>query len=689
MIARVALPIPRAAPFDYEVPPELPVAVGDRVLVPFGTRRLWGIVVGLAPEPSFPGRVLPIEATAGPSLPPAAIELIERVSRHAFVGHGLALARLVPAPSRARTREVELAIEPDAAPPLLAGLARRAPAQARVLAAVRAGTTRVAELRQIPGGGRAMGMLLRKGLLRPRRLPFSYREEGKTVTLNPAQRAAVEAIRAGIGSGTEYLLFGPPGSGKTEVYLQAVTAVWAQGRTSLLLVPEVSLLPQLWARAGKALGAAPETYFGELPPGERWEAWHGALAGAVRCAVGTRSAAFLPLPDLGLIALDEEGEPAYKQEEMAPYYHARTVAELRAEREGAAVVLGAAAPSVETYFRAEQGEIELLALPERVVGASPEVRVSPRDDAVIGPILQEAIWRHLGGGGQVLLFINRRGFYTGAACRCRSILRCPDCEIPLVFHLADRAFRCHACGRAVQDPSCPACGETRFHLFGVGTERVEHEARRLFPTATVARLDADTARDRDRILAAVARGEIQILVGAQMVGKGLDFPGISLVGIVNADQLLSTPDFRAAERTYQLIAGAAGRAGRGERPGEVVVQSDQPDYYAIRCALEGDYATFYAEELRYRESLRYPPFVRLVRMVATGRGAETRAAALADDLLGHGFEVLGPARLFPRRGVPRAQLLIRGQADVVNRLAEVLPQPPPWLKVDPDPMWLG
>ncbi|MFH1609852.1 MAG: primosomal protein N' [Candidatus Bipolaricaulota bacterium] len=688
MIARVALPIPRAAPFDYEVPPDLPMAVGHRVRVPLGTHHLWGIVVELVDEPTFPGRLLRIESSSGPSLPVSMIELTERVARGSFVAHGLALARLVPPPSRARTREVELAVPPDVARQAAEALARRAPAQARTLAAVTAGTTRIEDLRRLPGGTRAVGLLLRKGVLRSRHLPFSYREERKEFALNPDQRTAVEAIRAGIGKGGKYLLFGPAGSGKTEVYLRSVAEAVGQGKEALLLAPEVSLLPQLWARAERALGSLPGTYFGELPPGERWRAWQGAMRGDIRCAVGTRSAVFLPLQDLGLVALDEEGEPAYKQEEMAPYYHARAVAELRSAREGAAVVLGAAAPAVETYYRAERGELTLLRLRERVAGSLPTVRVAPRGDDVIGPVLREAITRHLSQGGQVLLFINRLGFFTGAACRCRAILRCARCEIPFVFHLADRTFRCHACGSALRDPTCPSCGEARFHLFGVGTERVEHEAKMLFPSATVARLDADTARDRDKILSALAQGEVHILVGSQMVGKGLDFPGITLVGVVNADQLLSIPDFRAGERTYQLIASAAGRAGRGARPGEVIVQSDHADYYAIRHALSEDYIRFYQEELRYRESLRYPPFSRLVRMVSEGRGAEGKAGVLAKDLLDQGFEVLGPARLFPRRGVPRAQLLVRGQEEVVDALAQAIPDLPPWLKVDPDPMWL-
>lgn len=650
---------------------------------------MWGIVVEVVSKPMFPGRLLPIEATSGPFLPPSTVSFIEEVARSSFTALGLALARLVPRPSRARTRDVEPSLPAEEVRRTTAELVRRAPVQARILAAVAEGMTKVAELRQLPGGDRAVAVLLRKGILRPRRLPFSYREERRAFALTPAQEAVVEAIRAGIGSGRRYLLFGPPGAGKTEVYLRAVAEGLDRGKAGLLLAPEVSLLPQLWARAGRVLGSPPATYFGELRPGERWETWCGAQDGRIRCVVGTRSAVFLPFPNLGVIALDEEGEPSYKQEEMAPSYHARTVAELRAEREGAAVVVGAAAPAVETYFRAEQGEIEFLRLRDRVVGAAPAVRVVPRGDEVIGPPLEAAVGGHLARGGQILLFINRRGFYTGAACRCRAILRCPECEIPLVFHLSDRAFRCHACGRTWRDPACPNCGETHFHLFGVGTERVEHEAKRLFPRATVARLDADTAQARDRILSSFANGEIQILVGAQMVGKGLDFPGISLVGIVNADQLLSAPDFRAGERSYQLIAGAAGRAGRGDRPGEVIVQSDQPDYYAIRCAVRGDYATFYREEMRYREAFRYPPFSRLVRMVAAGPGAEEKAGKLACELRGRGFEVLGPARLFPRRGIPRAQLLVRGKEDVAEALGHALPQLSPWLRVDPDPVWLG
>lgn len=692
MIARVALPIPRAAPFDYLVPSGMAVEVGHRVQVPFGRRRLWGIVVALVETTAFAGRLLPIERCAGPVLPPEAIPLLQAVADESFVSLGLVLARLVPSPSRSRAHRVALAVPAEVAEAAVQELSKRAPSQARTLAAVLAGATTSAELREIPGAARAVPALVGKGLLRTESLPFSFlfRETPKEVALTPDQEEAVAAIVAARGEGQRFLLFGPAGAGKTEVYLRAAQATVERGQGAILLEPEISLLPQLAARTRLALGQPPALYFGELSPGERWRVWDAAQAGRLSCAVGSRSAVFLPMADLGLVVLDEEGEPAYKQADMAPYYHARTVAERRAAATGAAVVLGAAAPAVDTYFRAERGEIKLLALRERVAGNPPQVRVVPRGEAVIGPELHDAMARHLAERGQILLFINRMGFFTGAACRrCQAILRCPVCAIPLVFHLTARTFRCHACGRSVPEPACSRCGGTRFRLFGVGTERVEHEARALFPHAAVARLDTETAAQREQILSALARGELQILVGTQMVGKGLDFPNITLVGVVNADQLLSVPDFRAGERTYQLIAAAIGRAGRGERPGEVIVQSDQPDYYAIRHALSADYPAFYEEEIRYRKMLSYPPFVRLVRILVEGPRAEKKAAALIGDLTKQGVEALGPAPLSPRREILRVQILVRGREDVVAAVRRVLPAPSAWAKIDPDPIWIG
>ncbi|HIP99070.1 TPA: primosomal protein N', partial [Candidatus Bipolaricaulota bacterium] len=594
MIARVALPLPKADPFDYLVPEGMEIRVGDRVLVPLGKRRLWGVVVELLVASTHPGELQRIEAGQGRVIPPRQLSLFARVAADSFVSLGLALGRLIPPQARSRAKRYRLTVSPGEAQRLLKRLQRRAPAQARALAAVLAG--------EAPPAAPARA-LLHKGLLKPEPLPFSFslREARVEPTLTPGQEQALEAISA--GEGNTFLLYGPPGAGKTEVYLRAAREVLGRGRTALLLEPEVSLLPQLWARAEAALAEEVALYFGELPAGERWRVWQGALEGGIRAAAGTRSAAFLPLPELGLVVVDEEGEPAYKQEEMAPYYHAREVARLRA-RHGAAVVLGTAAPQVETYFAAEQGEIRLLPLPERVVGTPPRVQLVPKGEEVIGPELQAAMDRHLTRGEQVLLFINRRGFFTGAACRaCGAVLRCPGCEVPLAFYLAGRVFRCHVCGRTYPRPRCSRCGGERFRLFGVGSERVEFEAKRLFPSLSVARLDTDTAPRRGEILAALARGEIDVLVGTQMVGKGLDFPRITLVGVIDADVLLSLPDFRAGERTFQLLLAAGGRAGRGPLPGEVIVQTDQPDHYAIRYAARGDYLGFYREELRFRESL--------------------------------------------------------------------------------------
>lgn len=680
MIARVALPIPRAEPFDYRVPPEVEVELGHRVRVPLGKRRLWGVVVAL--EPGAGEELLPIEETGGVLVPPEALPLFCAVAEEAFVAVGFALHRLVPPPAQSRARSYRLTIPLAEAQALAEELARRAPAQSQALLALLSG-----EQKAVVGRGAALAALAKKGLVRPEVLPFAFplREPRHEFSLTPHQEEAFRRL-AEAEPGETFLLFGPPGAGKTEVYLRAARAILAKSQAVLFLEPEVSLLPQLWARATSALEEEVAPYFGELPPGERWRVWEGVGAGRLQAACGTRSAIFLPFPKLGLVVIDEEGEPAYKQEEMAPYYHARRVAELRARREGAVVLLGAAAPQVETFYRAEKGEVELLTLPERVVGAFPNVTLVPQGEEVLSPTLQEALDRHLARGGQALLFINRRGFFTGAACRsCGSLLRCPDCGVSLVFHLPRQAFLCHVCGRAFPQPRCPTCGGEKFRLFGLGSQRVEFEVRRLFPSLTVARLDTDTARQRGEILAALARGEIDVLVGTQMVGKGLDFPRITLVGVIDADALLAIPDFRTGERAFQLLLSAAGRAGRGPWPGEVIVQTNQPQHYAIRHAMAGDYRAFYAQELGFRRALSYPPFSRLVQLVAVGKRAQERTQELLARLEKLGLEVLGPSELPPRAGVPRWQLVVKGGQGVIAQIREAVHPVPAWLQVNLDP----
>ncbi len=686
MIARVALPIPHDELFDYLVPEGLDVGVGHRVQVPLGKRAAWGIVVELLPAPTREGLQLrPLLRSAGPALPPWGIDLVAAVARRAHVTLGLALAQTVPTPARLRAGTLGLALSPADVNKALEEMRRRAPRQAAVLALVAEGRS-WEELRTVRGAPSALRALVRKGFLQPSFLPFAYREERPPPSLNHEQGQALEQVLGLVGEGKTCLLFGPPASGKTEVYLEAARAVAEERRSAVLLEPEVSLLPQLWARARGRLGFDPYAYHGGLAPGARWQAWEAALHGRLRCAVGTRSAVFLPARDLGLVVVDEESEPAYKQDERAPYYHAREVAQDRARIQGCAVLLGSAAPAVTTFHRAEIGEIGLLKLQERWGGAPPQVRAVPKSGKILGAELQEAIRRHLDHGGQVLLFLNRLGFFTGAICRgCHSLLRCPSCALGLVYH-RNRGFICHACGYSVAHPRCPTCGGDRFRLFGLGTERVEHEVKRCFPGTPVARLDSSTSRDAGGILAAVARGEVRILVGTQMIGKGLDFPGITLVGIIDADLLLGRPDYRGAERTYQVIVAAAGRAGRGTARGEVLVQTDQPDYYPIRHALTGNYGAFYQEELNYRRTLRYPPFAQLVRLVAEGPQGPQRLEKVGRAVARPGVEVLGPSPLLPRRGIPRAQLLLRGDKDLPRLLHELLPLAPTWLRVDPDPL---
>ncbi len=626
MIAFVLLPIPGTTGFDYRVPEGMTVNPGDWVEVPFGKRVLFGIVQEIRERPEYPGELQTIIRSFGPALPPRFFPLLRKVSDEACTSLGMTIAHVVPKPVVARASAT--------------------------------------------------------------RLPFSYTEAEKHVELTSEQKAAVATATEALGKGGKFLLFGPPAAGKTEVYLAVARAVLELGQQALLLEPEISLLPQLWARTSRALHTPPAVYHGELPPGERFRLWTKALKGEIRCAVGTRSAVFLPFPRLGLIVVDEEGEPGYK-EERAPHYHARAVAEERAE-EGV-VVLGAASPAVETFFRAEQGEIRLLRLFRRVAGQQPEIKaVTKAAEEVIGPELRQAMARHIADGGQVLLFLNRLGYFTGASCRrCGEILRCPGCEVALAFHLAEKTFRCPACGQNFPDPACRRCGATRFRLFGAGTERVEHEAKKLFPEARVARLDEETARDRDRILSGLARGELDILVGAQMVGKGLDFPDVTLVGIIDADQLLALPTFYAAERAFQLLVSAIGRAGRGKKPGEVLVQTNMADHYAIASAIRGDYQGFYQEEIKFRKLLRYPPFSRLVRILASGKRAESQMEKIAGIIREAGLEVLGPAKLHPLRGEPRVQLLVRGGRDVPLLVRKALQKIPQNVRVEPDPFWLG
>lgn len=498
------------------------------------------------------------------------------------------------------------------------------------------------------------------------------------------QEAALAAVRASLGARrpATYLLYGAAGSGKTEVYLQLIADVLAQGRGAIVLVPEISLTPQAADRFRARLGDTVAVLHSGLGAGERFDAWRRIRSGEARVVVGPRSAVFAPVRDLGVVVVDEEQDPSYKQEQ-SPRYHARDVALERAARAGAVAVLGSATPSVESHHAARTGRYQMLRLTRGIEERRmPSVEiVDMREEIAAGNrspfsrALGRAMRRHLAAGDQVLLFLNRRGFANLLLCReCGHVVRCSRCDVAMTYHLPDRVLRCHVCNRTLHAPDvCPHCGGIDLRLFGVGTQRVEEEARRAFPRALVARMDSDAMARRGalaRLFRAVASGQVNVLVGTQMIAKGFDLPGIGLVGVISAETALHLPDFRAGERTYQVLAQVAGRAGRAARPGEVIVQTYDPSHPAIQAAATHDDEAFYTAELRAREEFSYPPFVRLVRIVVSSTradAAEEACAALAAHLAAAATpaEVLGPSPApFARvRGWTRWQLVLKFPRD--------------------------
>jgi primosomal protein N' (replication factor Y) len=477
------------------------------------------------------------------------------------------------------------------------------------------------------------------------------------------------------------LLHGVTGSGKTEVYLRAIADVMASGRSAIVLVPEISLTPQLAARFRARFGDRVAVLHSGLGDGERFDEWHRLQSGAARIALGARSAVFAPVRDLGIVVVDEEHDPSFKQEEGVRY-SARDVALVRAKRAGVPCVLGSATPSLESYQAARTGRHRLLALPERATPRPlPAVDIVdlrthlPDGDALLSAPLAEAIADALAAGDQVILFLNRRGFSTFVVCaRCGYVFGCPDCSVSLTYHRGPGQLRCHYCGhqRAVCDV-CPSCHTTSVIKKGVGTEKVAAGLAARFPAARVGRLDRDTASGLGltHTLGAMARREIDILVGTQMVTKGHDFPGVTLVGVLCADIGLSLPDFRAAERTFQLLTQVAGRAGRGDRPGRVLIQTYRPDTAAITSVTTHDYEGFFRAEAAARQELGYPPVGHLIALrldgtdaaavVATAHRLRQHAAELGQRT-GTGVRVLGPteAPLGRLKGRTRWHAWLRG-----------------------------
>jgi len=481
--------------------------------------------------------------------------------------------------------------------------------------------------------------------------------------LTPAQSEAVDLLieRMESTAAAPVLLHGVTGSGKTEVYLRAAARAIAAGRGVLLLVPEIGLTPQLEQRARAVLGDQVVVVHSRMAAGARARAWWRLRSGSARVVVGPRSAVFSPIDDVGLIVVDEEQDSAYKQAER-PRYHGREVALWRAALEDATIVLGSATPAVESYAAGQKGAWSLARMPDRVgkrplpatelVDMRAEWRASGRD--LISRRLEDALALRLERGEQALVMLNRRGFASAIVCRsCGDRGECPNCAVSLTYHRQNASLVCHYCDHREAVPSiCRQCGATALHDIGHGTQRLQEALVKRFPTARIERFDADRTQRRGahtRILSSFGRGEIDVLVGTQMLAKGHDFAAVTLVGVVGADASLGVPDFRAAERTFQLLTQVAGRAGRGELPGEVILQAHQPDHYAIEAALRHDFEGFYAREIEFRRRLAYPPFSALAVCLCRGKVATQvreeadRLAAALRAVTGDKARILGPA----------------------------------------------
>jgi len=798
-------PAARRLTFSYAVPPGLGIEVGQAVWVPFGDKRLQGIVLALSnvpPDietreiagliedrpllsphqvslarwisdyylsplfeavalmlpPGFRRRMVTyLSASLSPeddlsSLPREQKEALELISARGrlslselekalgrkkaqravsqLVKRGLALRSYELAPARVKPRlelHLSLAVAPGEAQREIDGLlSRRAGKQAALLGFLKQRPQPVpwAEARQEVGCTKAVAdALVAKGLVRVqqvevRRDPLSRQAvtPSPPLTLTAAQQSALDGVTSALrsrGKPGVFLLHGVTGSGKTEVYLQALKEAVRLGKKGIVLVPEISLTPQTIERFSARFPHRVAVLHSRLSLGEQFDEWQRIRNGGCEVVIGPRSAVFAPQPDLGFIIIDEEHEWSYKQSDVSPRYHARDVALKLSELTGAVVVLGSATPDVESYYRARKGDYRLLELPERVVpdqgSPLPQVEVvDMREElkagnrSIFSRALFRAVTEALTKNEQVMLFLNRRGGATFIQCRnCGYVLRCRRCEVVLTYHPDEGVLACHQCNYRIPVPqTCPRCSSRRIKFLGTGTQKLAQLAQESFPGARLLRWDSDATRGKDahrEILNRFRSHQADILVGTQMIAKGLDLPLVTLVGGVNADVSLNLPDFRAGERTFQLLSQVLGRAGRGSLGGRVVIQTYFPEHYAIRAASRHDYSLFYEQEIDYRRKLRNPPFSRLACLtyahtndVLCQREAIRMKQRLSEEIASRGIDsvsLIGPAPAFVHRlrGRFRWQLILRG-SELASFLASVA-IPPGW-KIDIDPVGL-
>jgi len=529
---------------------------------------------------------------------------------------------------------------------------------------------------RIKGASQILNRLEKKGLIRsfyrekPREPLWGMNESfTEGFSLNQEQKDILEKLEKALTEEKYYpfLLYGITGSGKTQIYIEIIKKVLERNKTALVLVPEISLTPQIIFRFKSVFGEKVGSYHSSLSPGERFDAWRGIKGGKIKVVVGTRSAIFSPLSNLGVIVVDEEQDFSYKQKEPDPKYNARDLALVRGKMNKALVVLGSATPSLESFYNAEIGKYTLLQLSQRVDQKPlPPVKILDLKEerkkgnyTIFSSELSSQMKRKIEKGEQIILFLNRRGFSNFVKCEeCGHIFHCPHCDITLNFHRIDFSLRCHYCNYKIQASSlCPECKGSRLAYKGVGTQRIEEEINKLFPTAAIRRMDQDTTYRKDshrEILKSFASKDFSLLLGTQMVTKGLDFPDVTLVGVISADTSLDFPDFRARERTFQLLTQVAGRAGRGKLGGEVIFQTYYPEDWTIKLSAEQNFPDFYKREIKEREELLYPPFSRLILIRFQGKEenkvqkvAEFFGSELSDSLKSKGyklkFEILGPA----------------------------------------------
>ncbi|MFH1593323.1 MAG: primosomal protein N' [Candidatus Omnitrophota bacterium] len=675
--AEIAIALPMNKNFHYSITGSVKkeIEIGKRVWVEFGRKDRVGYVVGFADSTEVED-TKPVKSVidSEPIISLSMLELCKWVAETYMCSLGQAIAATVPSvlkkgkvSVKARKREYPARNEPG-------------------------GEDREAHIRSLP------------------------------LSLTSEQKEALKTVLVKIES-QEYrtfLLHGITSSGKTEVYLQAIEEVLKRGRSSIVLVPEIALTPQTVGRFKERFGPLVAVVHSQLLGSMKYAEWKRIKDGIAKIVIGARSAIFSPVKNLGLIIVDEEHETSYKQEDV-PRYHARDVALMRGRLCNSPVILGSATPSLETYYLAKKRELELVRLTKRIDDRQlPKAKIvdmrmelaTRKHIVMFSRVLIDSIQRALNSNGQIMIFLNRRGFSTYINCKkCGLVLKCKRCDSVLVHHYQTKKLLCHYCNYRISPPDiCPHCSSSYMKYFGIGTEKVESEIARIFPGARIARMDTDSTRVRgahERILGDFKDHKIDILVGTQMIAKGLDFPKVTLVGIVNADVTLNLPDFRASERTFNLLTQVGGRAGRGADGGEVIIQTYAPEHYAILAASKHDYDKFYSEEIKSRKELAFPPVTHMIRLTLRGRN-EKRTIDAAHDMTrsldkelmkliaGKGIEVLGPAPspVSRVRGYFRWNILLKGKnrsimcAELSKALLKCGRPAGVFVAVDVDPMSL-